>query len=280
MMFGTEMELPWDDIVHPDGVPFLPTKDPEIYADQLRARLKMAQAAGLQLSEATKEKYTSRGKIPVFNEGDTVYRREMRPGKGQDGTKWRGPYVVRARRSDVTYELELLNPREREQRKCTAHVSHLRPCGRLNSVPMGTTLPPRAQAPAAADEQPAVPPACTPPSEQTEGENAPAAAATQPKEAPATSGDSVVPNVEPATQAAEETIDPGAELAREQDEEAPGPAPCAEEMPTPRRRGRPRKGEKVERTRNEPSPEEPEGRNVGTHNLRPRRARKTDSDSM
>ncbi|XP_059474872.1 uncharacterized protein LOC132196326 [Neocloeon triangulifer] len=139
MMLGRDIELPWEDITYPkEKVSFHDAKDPSVVVDQLRARLATTHAAALQFSEEAKEAYTCRGPLPSFSPGDLVLRKEMRPGKkGKDGDKWRGPYVVLHRRSDVTYDLKLLNPDEREQVECTVHVSHLRPKGSLAQLVIG-----------------------------------------------------------------------------------------------------------------------------------------------
>ncbi|CAB3382250.1 Hypothetical predicted protein [Cloeon dipterum] len=260
MMFGTEMQIPWDDNVFPDKATFLPTKNPEEYAKQLHARIKIAQAAGLQLSEENREKYINRGKIPIFNEGDTVYRREMRPGKGKDGTKWRGPYKVLKRRSDVSYELELLNPSAREQKKCTVHISHLRTCGRLTTVTLGEPMPPRyvrerSAQPEAAGTPADEPGAATPLTETLAG--------AEPREPMASTNKQ--------NSSAVDTEFPRGQI--------PVPSPVSaplDEAAARRRRGRPRKGEEKRRAPRDSSAESPKGRIVGTHNLRPRQPQLAD----
>lgn len=142
LMLARDIVMPWEDITYPEGqVDLEEGLEPHSFIEQLQARLALVNAAAIERAgEQTALSYSS-DPLPSFNVGDLVLLRELRPQhSAKEEGRWRGPYIVTRRRSDVTYDIKVLNPKANDRTKLetTAHVQHMRPAGRLVDMVIST----------------------------------------------------------------------------------------------------------------------------------------------
>jgi hypothetical protein len=135
LMLSRDIIMPWEDLPYPEtDIDLEEGFTAQSFTDQLQARLALANAAAIEHSGEQHADHYSADPLPSFAVGDIVYLRELRPQhSAKEQGRWRGPFLITRRRSDVTYDIRAINPKANDRTKLemTAHACHLRPAGRL-----------------------------------------------------------------------------------------------------------------------------------------------------
>jgi transposase InsO family protein len=141
MMLGRELELPVDVQYTPMGNGSEEERCYVQYAEWLRLVMRCAHSlARKHLEKAAirqKRNYDGTAVSRCFQTGDWVYLQDFRESKIKLGLKWKGPYVVTRRRSDVTLDIQASPDRPVQ----TVHIKQVKKCEGDHPEPWVVTEP-------------------------------------------------------------------------------------------------------------------------------------------